>query len=56
MDPGGFHYPGRSVQQGGPEYQRQEDSRNGLLTVPGGGNAVRVGVRETDDGSGEFIL
>ena len=55
MDAWGIQYPGRAVQQGGPEYQHREYSRNGLPPVPGGGNEVRGGERETGDGSGAFL-
>ena len=44
MDPGVIQYPGRFVQQGGPEYQCQEDSQNGLPPVPGSENVVGGGV------------
>ena len=56
MPPGGIHHPGRAVQQGGPEDQLREDSRNGLRPVPGGRNAVGGSIREKDDGSGAFLL
>ena len=55
MATGGFQHLGTTVQQGGPEYQRQEDSRNGLPPVPDGRDAVGGGVQEADDGSGAFI-
>ena len=55
MDPGGLQHPGRDVRQGGPDNQHQEDSRNSLLPMTGGKNAVGGGVRETDDGSGAFL-
>ena len=51
MAPGVIQHPGRSVRQGGPEDQLQEDCRNGLPPVPGGRNTVGGGVRETDDRS-----
>ena len=35
--------------------KHQEDSQNVLLSVPGGGDTVGGGVRETDDGSGAFV-
>ena len=41
---------------GRTEYQYQEDSRNGMLPIPGGGNAVGDSVQATDYGSGEFLL
>ena len=55
MDPGVIHHPGKAVRQGGPEDQHQEDSRNGLLPMPGGRNAVGAGVRDTDDRSRAFL-
>ena len=53
--PGGLQHPGRAVLKGVPEDQRQEDSRNGLLLVPGGGIAVGGGIWETDDGRRAFL-
>ena len=32
-----------------------EDSRNGMTPMPGGGDPVVGGVRETDDGRGPFL-
>ena len=36
-------------------YQCQEDSGHGMPPMPGVGDRVRGGVRETDDGRGTFI-
>ena len=56
MAPGVIQHPGRSVRQGGPEDQLQEDRRNGLPPVPGGRNTVGGGVRAMDDWCRNFLL
>ena len=55
MDPWGINHPGRDVRQVGPEGKRGEDSRNGLMPMPGGGNEFGGGVRYKNDGNGDFL-
>ena len=55
MATGDVCHPGRDIQQGGPEYQRRKDSRNGLPPVPGSGNAVGGGIWAADDRSRAFL-
>ena len=56
MATGSVQHPGRDVRQGGYEYQRQEDSWNGLPHVPGGGKTVVGGVQATDDRCRALLL
>ena len=55
MATGGVQHPVRTIQQGGTEDQRWEDSWNGLPPMTGGRNTVGCGVRAMDDRRGTFV-
>ena len=55
MAPERFQNLGQPVQQGGAAEKFREDSWHGLPPVPGSGNKVGGGVRETDDERGLFV-